>query len=103
MRGDFIVIPENPKNANMERCIATLSEAARLAWRFLLRYDNTILGIVLIPIALNIWTQLYKGTIQYWPYISAGFYAKPVFSLSAAAFSAIYVTGTSILLLTLGR
>ncbi len=69
----------------------------------MLRCDNAILGMILIPIALNIWIQLYKGTMQYLPYISEGFYAKPMFSLLAAAFSAIYVTGTSILLLTLGK
>ncbi len=73
------------------------------AWRFLLRYDNLILGVILIPIALNIWAHLYKGAIQYWPYISAGFYAKPLLSLSAAVFSSIYITSTSLLLLTAGR
>ncbi|MFZ0572181.1 MAG: isoprenylcysteine carboxylmethyltransferase family protein, partial [Rhodomicrobium sp.] len=73
------------------------------AWRVLLGYDNVILGVVLIPVALNIWIQLYKGTMQVWPYISAGFYWKPIFSLLPAAFSAIYVTGTSLLLLTSGK
>ncbi len=87
----------------MKKCIATLREAPGPAWRFLLRYDNLILGMVLIPIGLNIWMHLYKGTMQYWPYISMGFYAKPIFSLLAAAFSAVFVTGTSIVLLTSGR
>ncbi len=87
----------------MKKYIATLREAPGSAWRVLLGYDNVILGIILIPIALNIWIQLYKGTMQYWLYILAGFYAKPIFSLLPAAFSAIYVTGTSILLLTSGR
>lgn len=70
------------------------------AWKLLLQQDNKILGIVLIPLALNIWINLHKAVLQYWPYISGGMYAKPMLSLMASAFSAIYVTSTSILLLT---
>jgi len=86
----------------MAKSPKTLQQAAHSRWRFFLRYDNLSLGVILIPIALNIWMHLYKATVQYWPYISAGYYAKPLLSLSAAAFSSLYITSTSLLLLTAG-
>jgi protein-S-isoprenylcysteine O-methyltransferase Ste14 len=70
------------------------------AWKLLLRMDNKILGIILLPLALNICINLHNAILQCWPYISAGLYVKPILSLLASAFSAIYVTSTSMLLLT---
>jgi MFS family permease len=77
--------------------------AIRAAWRALLRLDNKILGIVLVPIAVSSWVHLFETGSQYWPFISAGAYAHPALSLLASAFSAVYVSGTSILLLTAGQ
>ncbi len=76
----------------------------RLAWRALLSLDNKILGLVLVPFAVNGWVRLFQTASSYWPLISGGYYyALPALSLVASAFSAVYISGTSILLLTAGK
>lgn len=72
------------------------------AWKLFLRLDNKILGLILVPLALNILINLYNATIHYWPYIAGGMNAQPILSLLTGAFSAIYVTATAGLLLTAG-
>jgi protein-S-isoprenylcysteine O-methyltransferase Ste14 len=75
----------------------------RLLWRLLLRLDNTILGLVLVPVAVSGWAHLWRAASQNWPFISAGFYGPPLLSLLTAAFSAVYISCTSFLLLTAGK
>ena len=52
---------------------------------------------------MTCWVHLFEGASQYWPFIAAGYYAQPVLGLLASAFSTVFVSGTSILLLTAGR
>ncbi len=72
-------------------------------WRPLLRLDNTIFGLVLVPVAVSGWLHLLEAAGQYWPIVAAGSYGQPALSLLASAFSAVYVSGTSLLLLTSRR
>ncbi len=79
------------------------SGAIRSAWLSFLGLDNKILGLMLVPIAAIAWVHLFSAGSQYWPFIAAGSYAHPALSLLTSAFSAVYVSATSILLLTAGR
>ncbi len=80
-----------------------LGAGIQSAWRSLLRLDNKILGLILVPVAVTGWVHLFEVASQYWPFIAAGYYAQPLLGLLASAFSTVFVSGTSILLLTADR
>jgi protein-S-isoprenylcysteine O-methyltransferase Ste14 len=80
-----------------------LREALRTAWRLLLSLDDKIFGLILVPIAANSWLHLAEGVSRYWPSVAAGSYGLSAIALLPTAFSAAYVSGASILLLTAGQ
>ncbi len=70
----------------------------RLALR-LIRHDNLILGLVLALIALDRWRHLWARALQFAPYIDLGLFTVPMLSLLAIAFSAVYLTIVSAIML----
>jgi protein-S-isoprenylcysteine O-methyltransferase Ste14 len=70
---------------------------AGLGW--LLGHDNQILGLVMLPIALDTWRNLAVRAEDYGLYMSHGIYVVPIISLLAIAFSALYLTAVTAILL----
>jgi protein-S-isoprenylcysteine O-methyltransferase Ste14 len=68
----------------------------RLFWK----YDNQILGAALVPLAISSWIRLIHDVQANWVYIYHGIYATPLLSLSVVAFSALYTSIISLLLIT---
>lgn len=65
----------------------------------LVRYDNRILGTVLLVIAIDNWVHLANRTDDLAVYLENGFYAIPTLNLLAIGFSALYLTIVSWIML----
>jgi protein-S-isoprenylcysteine O-methyltransferase Ste14 len=84
-----------------------MSRRARIAawisriWENMLLADNHIIGFVICLFAMHQWLSVYDGIDAYRPYLLQGIYALPSLSTLNTLFSAIYLTGAAIILLSL--
>jgi protein-S-isoprenylcysteine O-methyltransferase Ste14 len=74
-------------------------KAIRALGLWLLDHENRIFGIILALAAIRSWSSLYARLDEYFIYISNGIYAAPLLSLITIAFSALYVSASSAILL----
>jgi protein-S-isoprenylcysteine O-methyltransferase Ste14 len=77
-----------------------LRVSVRDAGRWLLAYENQVFGLVITPIALRTWYNLYCRVEDYGVYFANQIYLVPVLSLLTILLSALYLSITSIILLT---
>jgi protein-S-isoprenylcysteine O-methyltransferase Ste14 len=75
-----------------------MSLKAASAW--LLRNDNTLLGLVLVPVSFNAWFVLAGRVLDCWMYGHAGLFWALSLSAIIGAFSAIFISYAACLLLT---
>ena len=87
----------------MSNASAIPKQYARSFGLWLLDHDNKIFGVILALIALDDWRMMYARFDEYSVYLIYGIYATPVLSLLSIAFSTLYVSGISIILLTAGK
>jgi protein-S-isoprenylcysteine O-methyltransferase Ste14 len=77
-----------------------LQSVVHAARRKILRYDNQLLGLVLLAIAVSDWRTLWRKYHEFEPYIALGFYATPAIGLLLIGSTAVYVTSAALILLT---
>lgn len=65
-----------------------------------LDYDNQLIGVVLLALAVDSWVSLAIRWRQLGPYIYHGLYAVPVVNLFVITMSSVYLTSVSIILLS---
>lgn len=72
----------------------------RAAGAWLLRNDNTLLGLVLLPLSFHAWFVLAERVLDYGLFLHAGLIWALSLSLTGGAFSAVFMTYAAYLLLT---
>lgn len=80
--------------------MSNVRKFAREAGQWLLEYDNQLFGAAVAPIALHSWYKLFCRAEEYAIYFANDIYAVPALSLLTIFLSAIYLTITSVILLT---
>src|SRR5712671_3858032 len=87
----------------MSNLSASTKQRARSFGLWLLDHDNKIFGVVLALIAIDNWRMMYSRLGEYSIYLMNGIYATPLLSLLSIAFSAVYVSTASVILLTASK
>ncbi len=85
----------------MANLVSKLGNWTTFAWRYLLQVDNHVLGLVICVFAIFDWLTVYDGFEVFQAYFSQGLYTLPSLSILNTFFSAIYLTGAAIILLSL--
>ena len=80
--------------------MSNIRKFAREAGQWLLAYDNQLFGVAVAPIALDSWYKLFCRAEEYAIYFANDIYAVPALSLLTILLSAMYLTITSVILLT---
>jgi protein-S-isoprenylcysteine O-methyltransferase Ste14 len=69
----------------------------------LLRHDNQLFGVTLIPIAVSAWVNLFSNIKEQFVYARHSIYSTPLLALAVIFASAVYASTMAIILLTKAR